>query len=64
VSRATLSKSTLATRSGRLRRPTYSFAPEMRRRFGSFWFIDPELSMARMMSWSTFETRLSWIVGT
>src|SRR5256712_9542935 len=26
--------------------------------------IEPELSMARMMSWSTFVIRLSWIVGT
>jgi len=34
----------------------YSFAPEMRRRFGSFWLIEPEPSIARMMSWSTFDT--------
>src|SRR6266581_97602 len=42
----------------------YSFPPWIRSRFGSFCAIDPELSIMRMMSWSIFETWLSWIAGT
>src|SRR5256712_13229405 len=63
VSQARLSKSTLATRSGRVSRPMYSFAAVMGNRDGSFCCIEPELSMARMTSLFTCVIRLSWIVG-
>jgi len=64
VTWATVSKSTLATWSGHERRPMYSCAPVIRRFVGSFIVIEPELSIARTMSWSTWVTDARLKCGT
>src|SRR5467141_235683 len=64
VKKAVSSKSMLATRSGGMRFLSYSCAEEIRRLLGSFQIIDPELSIARITSWSTWVTSAVKSFGT
>src|SRR5712691_5192440 len=54
----------LATRSGGMRFLTYSCAEDIRRLLGSFQTIDPELSIARITSWSMWVTSAVKSLGT